>query len=460
MTYQSVNPFSGEVGKAYATHTEAELEAAVIAAHHQFSLWRETSFSQRSEIVMRGAGILRYRQREFALLATEEMGKLFIDAMAEVALSADILEYYAKHAHDFLADVHLHPRSGQATIHSEPLGVLLGVQPWNFPYYQLARFAAPNLMAGNVVLAKHAENVPQCAAAFELMWVDAGAPKGCYTNLRITHEQVARLIDDPRVRGVALTGGVEAGRSVAERAGRSMKKCTMELGGNDAFIVLDDADFDKTLRWAVWAKMNNNGQCCVAGKRFIIMDKIADRFIPAFCAALEELVPGDPMDPETMLAPMSSVHAADALLVQIQRAVDHGAKVLVGGTHLAGPGAYVAPTVLIDVDRTNPVFHEELFGPVALVFRVKTEDEAVALANDSSYGLGAAVFSRDVGHAKRLAERIDCGMVFINHPTWTSPELPFGGTKESGFGRELSALGIHEFINKKLVRVAPIGAGI
>jgi succinate-semialdehyde dehydrogenase/glutarate-semialdehyde dehydrogenase len=313
-------------------------------------------------------------------------------------------------------------------------------------------------MAGNVVMVKHAGCVPQCAAAFEALWVDAGAPPGVYTNLRISHAQVDRVIDDPRVRGVALTGSVEAGRDVAARAGRNLKKSTMELGGSDAFIVLDDADLDKAVTWAVWAKMNNTGQCCVAGKRFIVVEALADRFLEKFRSALAALKPGDPMEAGTTLGPLSTQEALEKLLDQVRRAVAEGAKLVLGGKRIDRPGWFMEPTILLNIKPNNPAYREEFFGPVALFFRVKNEDEAVALANDSAFGLGGSVFTRDVARGQAVARRIDTGMVFINHPTWTAADLPFGGVKNSGYGRELSSLGIQEFVNKKLVRVSPIDA--
>ena len=334
--------------------------------------------------------------------------------------------------------------------------MLFGVEPWNFPYYQLARFAAPNLMAGNVVMVKHAGCVPQCAIAFEKLWLEAGAPAGAYTNLLISHDQVNRVIDDPRIKGVALTGSVEAGKIVAGRAGQNLKKSTMELGGSDAFIVLEDADLDKTVKWAVWGKMNNTGQCCVAAKRIIVVEELADRFLDKFQTALAALKPGDPMDEATTLGPLSTEAALVQLLDQVNRAVADGATLVMGGKRIDRPGAFMQPTILTDIKPGNPAFREEFFGPVALFFRVKNEDEAVALANDSDFGLGGSVFTKDVARGKRVASRVDTGMMFVNHPTWTTPDLPFGGIKNSGYGRELSSMGIQEFVNKKLVRVASI----
>jgi succinate-semialdehyde dehydrogenase/glutarate-semialdehyde dehydrogenase len=456
MSYQSINPFNGALVKSFDEHTDQQLDASIATAAKCLDAWRKLSFADRAGIVSKAAGIMRGRAEEFARPMTLEMGKLFAESVGEVMLSADILDYYATHAERFLAPEPLKPSSGEALIESTPLGIIFGVQPWNFPYYQLARFAAPNLMAGNVVMVKHSGTVPQCAIAFEQLWLEAGAPAAAYTNLFISHEQVLAVIDDPRIQGVALTGGVEAARGVAERAGRNVKKSTMELGGSDAFIVLEDADLEKTLQWAVWAKMNNMGQCCIAAKRFIIVEALADRFLAQFKEAMEALKPGDPMDKATTLGPLSTEAALVQLVKQVDEAVAHGATLVLGGKRMDRPGAFMQPTILTDIQPDNPAYREEFFGPVALFFRVKDEEAAIALANDSDYGLGGSVFTQDVERGKRIASRIDTGMVFVNHPTWTAADLPFGGIKNSGFGRELSSLGIQEFVNKKLIRVAAI----
>jgi succinate-semialdehyde dehydrogenase / glutarate-semialdehyde dehydrogenase len=458
VAYQSTNPYDGKVLKTFDAHTDQQLEAAIAKAAATFETWRQWPIAERAAVAVKAAALMHARLDEFARPVTLEMGKLIAEARGEVKLSADIIAYYAEHAERFLAPIRLTPASGEAHIENAPLGVLFGVEPWNFPYYQLVRFAAPNILAGNVVMVKHAEIVPQCAIAFEQLWRDAGAPDGVYTNLLISHDQVARVIDDPRVKGIALTGGVEAGKIVAKRTGQNMKKSTMELGGNDAFIVLEDADLDDAVKWAVWAKMNNTGQCCIAGKRYIVVDALADKFLAKFKAALAALAPGDPMDPATTLGPMSTEAALVNLLDQVQRATAKGATVELGGTRIARTGAFMQPTILTNISLDNPAFREEFFGPVALFFRVKDEDEAVALANNSDFGLGGSVFTKDVERGKRVASRIDTGMVFINHPTWTAPDLPFGGIKTSGYGRELAELGIQEFVNKKLVRVAAIDA--
>ncbi len=458
MTYQSVNPYNGEILKTFDGLTDKQLESALATASTCFESWRHTTFAERAIVVAKAAAIMRSNIDELARTVTLEMGKLINESRDEVLLSADILDYYAINAEEFLAPQHLKPSMGEAVVESSSLGVIFGVQPWNFPYYQLARFAGPNLMAGNVVMVKHAGCVPQCAIAFEKLWCEAGAPAGAYSNLRISYEQVNRVIDDFRIRGVALTGSVEAGKIVAARAGLNLKKSTMELGGSDAFIVLDDADLDKTVKWAVSGRMINAGQSCDAPKRFIIAEELADQFLEKLRAALVEFKPGDPMDETTTLAPLSSEATLIKLLDQVKRATTNGATLVMGGNRIDRPGAFMQPTILTNIQPDNPAFREELFGPVALLFRVKDEDEAVALANDSDFGLGGAVFTRDVARGKRVASRIDTGMVFVNHPTGSTPDLPFGGIKNSGYGRELSDMGIQEFVNKKLVRVISIDA--
>ena len=456
MTYQSINPYDGRILKTFEELTDQQLETALQTAEQCFTAWQHTSFAERSAVLKRAAAILRARVEEFARPITLEMGKLIEESRGEVALSASILDYYAENAERFLAPQQLTPATGEATIESTPLGVIFGVEPWNFPYYQLARFVAPNLMAGNVVLVKHASNVPQCATVFANLFIEAGAPVGAYINLMISQDQIPGLIADPRIKGVALTGSEEAGAIVASEAGRALKKSTMELGGSDAFIVLDDADLDETVKWALWGRINNAGQCCVAAKRFVVVEGVADRFLAKFTTAMSGLKAGNPMDETTSLAPLSSDAALVKLVDQVDRSVAQGARVVMGGKRIEGSGAFMQPTILTDIKPGSPAYTEEFFGPVALFFRVPDEDAAVALANDSRFGLGGSVFTRDVARGKRVARRIETGMVFINHPTWTSADLPFGGINHSGYGRELSSLGIQEFVNKKLIRVADL----
>jgi succinate-semialdehyde dehydrogenase/glutarate-semialdehyde dehydrogenase len=338
--------------------------------------------------------------------------------------------------------------------------VVFCVEPWNFPSYQLARVAGPHLMAGNAMVVKHSSNVPRCALAFAKLLADAGAPAGLYTNLFVSHAQTDRLIADPRIKGVALTGSLEAGRKIAAGAGKAVKISSMELGGADAFIVLDDADLDHAVKWAVWGRMYNAGQTCCAAKRFIVVDSMADKFLAAFKTALGALKAGDPLDEATTLGPLSSEGALVTLLAQVKTAVKNGATVALGGKRIDRAGAFMEPTILTHVTPENPAFREEFFGPVAMFFRVKDEDQAVALANDSDFGLGGSVFTKDVERGKRVTSRVETGMMFINNIDWTDPELPFGGIKDSGYGRELGDMGIQEFVNKKLVRFATLEAPV
>ena len=460
MAYQTVNPYDNKVVATFDDLTDEQVQGVLAQAQKTFESWSQTSFAERTVVMKRAAAILRERSDEFARLLTLEMGKLYNESVGEVELSAQILDYYAEEAAIFLAPEPLDTASpdDNAMLVSAPLGVILGVQPWNFPYYQLARVAGPNLMAGNVVIVKHASNVPQAAAAFEQLLLEAGAPKGAYTNVYATKDQINTLIDDPRVRGVALTGSEGAGAVVAARAGKNLKKSTLELGGSDPFIALADCDLDKTVEWALHGRVFNGGQCCVASKRIIVVDEIADEFLAKFQVAMSDLKGGDPFDPATSLAPMSSQHAADELDAQINAAVEAGAKAIVCGEPVPTTGAFVQPTILTDIAPENPAYYQEFFGPVALFFRVKDEDEAVRLANDSRFGLGGSVFTSDVARGIEIAKRIDTGMVNINHPARLKADLPFGGVKISGYGHELAHLGIEEFINKKLINVVPIDA--
>ena len=458
MSYQSVNPNTGKVVKSFEHMSTAQLQHALTTAETCFHSWKTTSHAERGAVLSRAAVLLRAHVDEFANLETLEMGKRIDEARGEVVFSADILSYYAQHGESLLAPVQLRPERGEARVESSPFGVLFCIEPWNFPYYQLARVAGPQLMAGNVLVVKHAACVPQCAVAFEKLMLDAGAPAGAYTNLLISHEQANQVIDDSRIKGVALTGSLEAGRSIASRAGKALKKTSMELGGSDAFIVLDDADLERTIPWAVWGRMYNAGQTCCAAKRFIVQQGIADRFLDQFMTALSRLQVGDPMDSRTTHGPLSSEAALVRLIKQVDSAVEHGARLLMGGSRLDRPGAFMEATILTDIRPDNPAFRDEFFGPVVSFYRVRDEAEAIALANNSDFGLGASVFTQDIARGKRMASQIDAGMVFINNIDWADAELPFGGIKNSGYGRELGPMGIHEFVNKKLVRTDDLRA--
>lgn len=456
MAIQSINPATNIVVKTFDEMSETAVDESIAKSVETFAIWKKTPFSKRAALLHNVAGLLRKKKNEFAQLITLEMGKLVSQAEGEIKLSAEIFDYYANHAEAFLSDKILNPVHGQALVRHSPIGVLLGVQPWNFPFYQVARFAAPNIMAGNTLLIKHASIVPQCAIAIEEIFLEAGAPIGLYTNLLISGKRASALVADKRIKGVSLTGSEAAGASIAAEAGKYLKKSVLELGGSDAFIVLDDADIDKAVEWAVVGRINNNGECCIASKRFIAVESIADEFFEKFKNKLAGLVIGNPMEAATQLGPLSSEAAAVNIADQIKRAVDGGARILLGGKRMEQPGAYMEATVITNMLPDNPVYYEEFFGPVAVLFKVNNEQEAIDLANDSPFGLGGSVFTQDIERGKRVADQIDTGMVFINHPTWTQADLPFGGTKGSGYGRELSELGIDEFVNKKLIRVSEL----
>jgi succinate-semialdehyde dehydrogenase/glutarate-semialdehyde dehydrogenase len=454
MAYETINPYTEELLKTFENHTDVQLQQIIAQADETYrNTWSLKSLPERKVILKKAAALLREQIDEFAAYVTLEMGKLFKEAKGEVELSADILDYYADNAEAFLAPVKLAVSEGEAYTESAPLGVLFCVEPWNFPYYQLARVAGPNLMLGNTLIVKHSPNVPQCALAFEKLFMDAGAPVGAYTNVFLSNEQSANAIADRRIKGVALTGSERAGTAVASEAGKALKKSTMELGGSDAFIVLDDANMDEAVKWGVWGRMNNTGQCCVAAKRFILDEKIADVFLDRFSAELEKLKAGDPMEASTTLGPLCTKGAMELIEAQIAAAVDGGATISLGGRRMARLGYFLEPTILEDIAPANTAYYQEFFAPVALIFRVNGEAAAIKLANDSPYGLGGSIFTTDIERGKRVARQIETGMVFINRATWTAPDLPFGGVKNSGYGRELSDLGISEFVNKKLIRV-------
>jgi succinate-semialdehyde dehydrogenase/glutarate-semialdehyde dehydrogenase len=457
--YQTTNPATGKLIETFADISDDDLESAISKAHTAFETdWRHRSVADRGKIVSAAAAILRSKAEEYARYLTLEMGKRVNEARGEVALSASILDYYAKHAEAYLKPKPL-PEAPGAELHTEPTGVLLGIEPWNFPYYQVARVAGPQLMAGNVLLLKHAENVPKSALAFARLFEEAGAPVGVYTNLFATIEQIGRVIDDSRVRGVTLTGSERAGAAVAERAGRNLKKAVLELGGSDPLIVLEDAPLDWALNSALAGRMFNTGQCCVGSKRIIVVGRErGETFLEGLIQRMRALKAGDPNEPSTTLGPLSSERALNLLLAQIERAKKDGGKVASGGRKLDRPGFYLEPTVLTGITENNAIYTQELFGPVAAFYVVEDEAEAIQLANGTPFGLGASVFTAEVERGRKVASKIESGMVFINQPFRTAAELPFGGVKNSGFGRELSEFGFDEFVNKKLIHLAPAGA--
>jgi succinate-semialdehyde dehydrogenase/glutarate-semialdehyde dehydrogenase len=458
--YASISPFDGVTHKTFPTLSDAQLETKLAAATACYDTWRQKTYAERAVIIHKAAKLMHEQAAHFARIMTLEMGKRIGEATGEVEFSSRILEYYANNAERFLAPVKLHPTVGTAHMESSPIGVVFCVEPWNFPYYQLARVAGPHLMAGNTLVVKHAGCVPQCAIAFEKLLTDAGAPAGLYTNLLVSYDQSDSIIDDPRIKGVALTGSVAAGQSISARAGKNLKVSSMELGGNDAFIVLEDADMEHTIKWAVWGRMYNTGQTCCAAKRFIVVESVFDAFLAKFQAALSALKPGDPLNPKTTLGPLSSEAALLQLLGEVEVAVAKGAKVVIGGHRYDRPGSFMQPTILTGVTAENPAFRNEFFGPVAMVFRVKDEAAAIALANDSNFGLGGSVWTKDVARGLRVASKVETGMMFVNNIDWSDAELPFGGIKDSGYGRELGDMGIQQFVNKKLVRHAVMEAPV
>ncbi len=453
MSYAVVNPATGETIKTFPTISGEELEAAIAAADLAYRTWsKSTSVEERAALIRRVGELHVERRQELAEIIVREMGKPIEQALSEADFAGAIYEYYADHAADFLKDepIHLLDGDGSAIIRRSSLGVLLGIMPWNFPYYQVARFAGPNLIIGNTILLKHAEQCPESAAAMERIFHDAGFPRGAYVNIYASHEQIEKVIADPRVQGVSLTGSERAGAAVAEVAGRHLKKVVLELGGSDPFILLSTDDLDATVQAAVDARLDNSGQSCNAAKRFIVADELYDPFLEKFTAKLAEVEVGDPTDAETALGPLSSLKAAENLDEQVRRAVEHGATLVRGGTR---DGAFFQTTVLTDVTPENPASKEEFFGPVAQVYRARDEADAVRLANDIPFGLGSYVYTTDQEQALRVADGIEAGMVFVNVVLADGAELPFGGVKRSGSGRELGRYGADEFVNKKLIRI-------
>ncbi|MYV99319.1 NAD-dependent succinate-semialdehyde dehydrogenase [Streptomyces sp. SID3343] len=456
--FATVNPYTGRTEREFECVEGRAVDDAVEAAHAAYEQWRAQPVEKRAEIVGRAAELMAERKDELAALLTLEMGKLIAQSEGEVDLAASILAYYAKNGSAFTRETALDVGDGAAVIVHEPLGVLIGVEPWNFPLYQVVRFAAPNLVLGNTILLKHAEICPQSALALAAVFHDAGMPEHVYTNLFVSHDEIARVIAHPLGKGASLTGSERAGASVAEVAARNLKKCVLELGGSDPFLVLDAENLDRTVAAAAAGRLGNNGQSCVAAKRFVVLDDVYDDFVAGLRTLFARLKIGDPADRSTTLGPLSSERAAAMLAKQVRDAVDAGAKIVIGGGRPDHPGAFVDATILTDVTPDMAAFKEELFGPVAVVYRVADDNEAVALANATDFGLGGSVFCADPVRARRVADRIESGMVWINHPTSTRADLPFGGIKRSGFGRELSELGMREFTNAKLVRTFPSDA--
>lgn len=452
MALQSINPATGKLLKNWVEHSVAQVDDYVVKAHEAFCGWRRSGFSERSRLLLLAAQILEKEKKDLARLMSDEMGKPILQAISEIEKCAMVCVYYAENAEKILAPETIATDSGASYVRFDPLGPILAVMPWNFPFWQVFRFAAPALMAGNVCLLKHSSNVQGCATAIEEIFRQAGFPEHVFANLRVGSAQVAALIAHPLVRAVTLTGSEQAGIQVAEQAGRNLKKVVLELGGSDPFIVLADAPMKICLSTAVNARMINNGQSCIAAKRFIVEAKILDRFRSEFVAAVSALKVGDPFDESNDLGPLARADLVDELERQVQESVRRGALILTGGMRLSDHhGFYFQPTVLGDVRPGMPAYDEELFGPVAALISARDAEDAVRIANDTSFGLGASIWTRDLDQAEKLAVAIEAGMVFINGLVKSDSRLPFGGVKRSGFGRELSQYGIKEFVNIKTV---------
>ena len=451
MAYKTIYPYNNKVLKEYENASDEDLEQALSAGHQVYQQWRTEDPRSRGVILQKVADLMKQKRTDLAQAMTYDMGKLLTESLGEVDLCIWIAEYYAEHGSYLLQPEPLDTKKGHGYYLKQATGVLVAVEPWNFPLYQVMRVFAPNYMVGNPIILKSASICPTSVQMFADLVQDAGAPKGAFTNLFIDYDQVARAIEDPRVAGVCLTGSERAGASVAQSAGKALKKSTLELGGNDAFIILADADWDELKQVVPQARLYNAGQVCTSSKRFIVMDSMYDQFLEILQTAFSQVKMGDPMDEATTLAPLSSKGAKEKLQSQVDAAIAGGAQVYYGNQPVDLPGQFFQPTILTDIAHDNPIFDQELFGPVASVYRVHDEAEAIALANDSSYGLGGTVFSSDLEHAKKVAAQVETGMSFINAGWSSTPDMPFGGIKNSGYGRELSALGIESFINYHLV---------
>jgi succinate-semialdehyde dehydrogenase/glutarate-semialdehyde dehydrogenase len=451
---QSINPTTGQLIQEFDTHTDAQVEAALERAQRTFEMWRETDFAARAVLMHAAATRLEAERERYARLMVEEMGKPISQAGAEVDKCAWVARYYADQAAHFLAPEEAESDAPlRSYVRFDPLGIVLAVMPWNFPFWQVFRFAAPALMAGNVGVLKHASNVPQCALAIEEVFREAGFPDGAFTTLLISGSAAQGVVEHPLVRAATLTGSEPAGAAVASTAGKALKKTVLELGGSDPFIVLEDADLEKAAATAAKARLINAGQSCIAAKRFIVVGEVAERFESLFAGHLRSATVGDPMDADTAVGPLARPDLVDDLERQVQESVARGARLVLGGERLERPGYYYAPTLVADVVPGMPLFDEETFGPAAALVTARDADHAVELANRSPYGLGGSIWTRDIPRGEELARRIESGCVFVNGLVKSDPRLPFGGVKRSGYGRELAAFGIREFVNVKTVWV-------
>ena len=452
MAYQTINPYTNEVVKEYPEATDQQLEDALQKSHELYHTFKKQDIKERAKLLHQVADKIREKSDELARTCTTEMGKLLTESKGEVELCAIIADWFADHAEEMLAPKEIETgANGVAEVHYQATGVIMMVEPWNFPYYQMMRVFAPNFMAGNTMVLKHASNTPSSAQLMADVILEAGVPEGSLTNLFLNYDQVSKAIADPRVQGVALTGSERGGSTVAKVAGENLKKTTLELGGMDPFIVLDDANMEDVVDIAWRSRLYNNGQECTSSKRFIVMEDVYDEFVEQLKHNFSKVKPGDPLDPDTTLAPMNTKKAKEKLQDQVNEAIEAGAKVVYGNEPVDLPGQFFMPTILTNIDRDNPAHTTEMFGPVAVVYKVKTEEEAIELANDSSYGLGGIVFAGDSEHGAEVATKIETGMVFVNNIRYSLPELPFGGVKRSGFGREMSSIGQKAFVNEKLI---------
>ena len=454
MPIASINPATSEKLKDFSAFDDAEIEKRLSRAENAFRKYRRTTFTERSELLHAVTELLFREKKKFAEIITLEMGKLFRDSVAEIEKCARGCRFYAENGERFLEDEVAQTDAAKSYVQYQPLGPVLAIMPWNFPFWQVFRFAGPALLAGNVGLLKHASNVPQCALAIEEIFCCAGFHDGVFQTLLIEPDLVEKVIVDPRVKAVTLTGSEKAGSAVASTAAREIKKSVLELGGSDAFIVMPSADFETALSTAVKARTINTGQSCIAAKRFLIADQIYDEFLNQFVARMRALKVGDPMDEATEIGPLATEHILQGVHDQVQKTIAAGAKLLTGGNRIQSPGFFYEPTVLVDVPKGSPAYREEVFGPVAAIFRVRNADEAIKLANDTTFGLGSSAWTNDREEQKLFASELDTGMVFINAMVASDPRLPFGGVKRSGFGRELGAAGIREFTNTKTIWIS------
>lgn len=453
MKYQSLNPTTGQVEKEFPLHSDAAVEAAIAKAHEAWREWRRTSFTRRADLMQKCAAILEERATALAEMMAREMGKPLGEGEAEAKKCAGTCRYYADNTEAFLRSVPHPSDASESYVRYDPIGIIFAIMPWNFPFWQVFRHGAPTLMAGNVIVLKHSPNTPQCAAAIEEILREAGAPEGLLTNLYITNDQAAEVIGDARVRGVTLTGSTRAGREIGATAGRALKKSVLELGGSDPFIILDDADIDEAVKIGVASRCLNSGQSCIAAKRFLVQHSIADTVRAKFADAMKARVVGDPLDRKTTIGPMARLDLRDGVADQVERARSAGSSIVIGGKKPAGldAGFFYEPTVIDNVTPDSPAWSEEIFGPVATFITFKDDADAVRIANDSPFGLGASIWTRDIERAKRLAPVIESGCVFVNGLVKSDPRYPFGGIKDSGYGRELGRDGVIEFMNAKTI---------